>query len=148
MTEIAASAALERSGQVTSAPGECILFLGAGINVGLEADAKFSYPEEHRPPLCRCTLAKRLVAEDRVSRKTCPPHPIEDLTENGAFGWKPTLGRHAPRAASCGSIFSVGRQPSHGVANAGSVMPFRIFITTNYDNLLEQALSDEGKEAG
>jgi hypothetical protein len=119
--------------------GQCLLFLGAGINIG-STDPAFPYPEDHRP-LQAERLARELVAGTDYKRKM-PKAADTDLPKAALF-----LETSVSRQFLINILkehLREGKHPSP-VHQMLARLPFSIFITTNYDNLLERALSSANK---
>jgi hypothetical protein len=120
--------------------GQCILFLGAGVHAAPPEGSIYSYPEEQRPLLGE-DLAEELA---RVSGfcKTFPKESPRDLmrvslcceTELGRKKLVDLLDRHLREK----------KKPSPALEMLAT-LPFRIFVTTNYDQLLESALEKSEK---
>jgi hypothetical protein len=70
--------------------GQCVLFLGAGINIG-STNPTFHYPEQHRP-LQAGALGKKLVSGTDYKKKL-PKVPEEDLAKAALF-FEITYSRH------------------------------------------------------
>lgn len=121
--------------------GECILFLGSGIHAPPPKDSPYKYPEEQRPPVGKA-LAERL-AESSGFKKEFPDESSGDLMRVSLFiETTPGLGRKY-------LIDSLDRHLRGEEANEKApspavkmlaALPFKIFVTTNYDLLLESAL--------
>jgi hypothetical protein len=120
---------------------ECILFLGAGVHAPPPPDSPFAYPEAHRPPIgsalsrelaSQCDLATELPRED-------PAH-----LQRVSLAYEIAFSR-ARLVEAVADAVQVGRQPSPAL-RALARLDFPVVITTNYDQLFEKALRDEGKE--
>jgi hypothetical protein len=120
--------------------GQCILFLGAGVNFPSERESVYPYPECDSPPLGGtfsaelaklCQFAENFPKADprnlqRVSLCYEITHDRQSLVEE------------------IKKAVHVGKEPSpavHALAN----LPFSLVITTNYDQLFERALRQAGK---
>jgi hypothetical protein len=120
--------------------GKCILFLGAGVHAPPDAESAFAYPDEQRPPIGSAlsrTLAEECDFEERF------PNESPGNLQRVALAYELENGREMlvdmiAEAVDMGS-------PSPMVRALAS-MDFPIIITTNYDQLMEQALRDHGKE--
>lgn len=114
--------------------GKCILFLGAGVHRVPPADSKYSYPEADAPPtgweLC-AQLAKASGYPD--FNENCPCN-----LQRVAHHFEVTCGREALAQAVRNAV-SNGKVPSAAVRGLAA-MKFPVVITTNYDQLFEDAL--------
>ncbi len=115
--------------------GQCVLFLGAGINIQ-STHPKFDYPEEHRP-LQAGRLANELITATQY--KEILPDASDDDLPKAALFVETTFGRHHLINALKKHL-GEGKRPSHALRML-ACMPFSVYITTNYDDLLEQALA-------
>jgi len=119
--------------------GQCVLFLGAGIHAS-STNPKFVYADEERP-LQAAKLAMELVAGTNY-KSLLPRASDEDLQKAAAFAEAlsgrehllTSLALHLQRGSPSPALRMLAR------------MPFCIFVTTNYDNMLEQALLAENKK--
>lgn len=120
---------------------ECILFLGAGVHAPPPPTSQFSYPEDQRPAigsvlshqLARaCEFAKLLPSED--------PGNLQRV----ALAYEIAFSR-ARLVDAVRTAVTVDKQPSP-MLRALAELDFPFVITTNYDQLFEQALRDAGKE--
>jgi hypothetical protein len=123
--------------------GECILFLGAGVHAPPPEDSPYRYPEEKRPPLGG-TLALQL-SQDCEFENILPQDSPYDL-QRVSLCYETTrgLGRKA-LVDALGAQLREGREPSPAL-HLLAALPFRIVVTTNYDQLFERALAGAGKE--
>ncbi len=119
----------------------CILFLGAGVHAPPPDGSPFSYPVDQRPPfgsaLSRelaetCGLDERFPAED--------PGNLQRV----ALFYEIARSRHQLVNALSNAV-QVGKQPSP-MLRALAEMAFPLVITTNYDQLFENALAGAGKQ--
>jgi len=116
--------------------GECILFLGAGVHSDPK-DSPYTYSEEHRP-LLGGDLAEILAGECGFTR-TFPDESPRDLQRVSlCFETTPGLGRKR-LVDHLDKHLRAGKKPSPALEMLAG-LPFRIFVTTNYDRLLESAL--------
>jgi hypothetical protein len=120
---------------------ECILFLGAGVHAPPPAGSLFAYPPERRPPIGtelsrelarRCGLAERLPSED--------PGNLQRV----ALAYEIAFSRFRLIEAVTDAVH-LGKEPSPTL-RALARLNFPVVITTNYDQLFEQALRDAGKQ--
>jgi hypothetical protein len=119
----------------------CILFLGAGVHAPPPAGSPFEYPPSRRPPvgsalsreLARtCGLAERFPSEDPAN------------LQRVALFYEIARSRHQLVDAVRTAV-QAGRQPSP-MLRALAELHFPLVITTNYDQLFEQALAATGKQ--
>lgn len=119
----------------------CILFLGAGVHAPPPADSAFAYPAERRPPIgsalsqnlaMSCNLAARFPGEDSSN------------LQRVALFYEIARSRHQLVDAVTTAV-QTGKQPSP-MLEALARLDFPLVITTNYDQLLENALRAAGKE--
>lgn len=128
--------------------GKCILFLGAGVHAAppdppAGQPAQYTYPVAERPCMGR-ELARRLAEESEFAAEF-PGESLDDLqrvslhmeTRDGNI-------RKNLIDALIGHLVK-GRKPSAALRMLAA-LPFRAIITTNFDPLLEEALSDHDKE--
>jgi hypothetical protein len=125
--------------------GKCILFLGAAVhypppNELVIGRADYVYPENHRPPL-GSALSKLLAQRARFEQRF-PNERIDNL-QRVAQDFETTKSR--PELVNeIRNAVQTGKRPSpllHKLAN----LNFPIVITTNYDDLFEEALRLAGK---
>ncbi len=123
--------------------GECILFLGAGVNIVPPDNSPFKYSSEESPPLG--SKLSKILAEICDFKNKIPYGEETNLQRVSlCFELHPMLGRNE-------LINELTRQLINGkkaspILKMLASLPFRIFVTTNYDNLLEQALREFQKE--
>jgi hypothetical protein len=122
--------------------GDCILFLGAGVHRPPQESSGYVYPEEQRP----CTteeLAKNLADECQYGMKfpeeSCPK------LERVSLYFQEELGRDE-LVNSLNRYLKDGKKPSEALMMLAR-LPFKIFVTTNYDLLLDDALAECKKKA-
>ena len=125
--------------------GRCILFLGAGVHYGppAGADQKYfdAYPEDRRPPLGGALSALLAGESDFLQR-----FPGADSRDLKRVGW------HYEDKFSRGVLMQkikdavqLNKVPSP-VVRALAALDFPIVMTTNFDQLFEQALRAAGKQ--
>ncbi len=123
--------------------GNCVLFLGAGVHAPPPDDSEYDYPEEHRLPLGG-DLAQQLSEEfGFVTHKEFQGESPRDLQRVALFV-ETNFGRNA-LVNFLDEHLKKNRRPSP-VLRMLAEMPFKIFVTTNYDRLLEKALVNCDKE--
>ena len=119
----------------------CILFLGAGVHALPPDGSLFDYPSQRRPPvgsglsreLARtCGLAERFPSEDPAN------------LQRVALFYEIARSRHQLVDAVRTAV-QVGKQPSP-MLRALAELDFPLVITTNYDQLFENALAAVGKQ--
>jgi hypothetical protein len=120
--------------------GQCILFLGAALHAPPPESSSFNYPPNERPPLGG-DLAQKL-AEACGYERQFPNESCWDL-QRVALCAEITLTRRG-LVEKLQEFLTEGKKPSVAVKMLAA-MPFRIIVTTNYDQLLEQALLQLGK---
>jgi hypothetical protein len=120
---------------------ECILFLGAGVHAPPPAGSAFSYPDEGRPPIGAalsselaqiCGFADQLPGED--------PRNLQRV----ALAYEIAFSR-ARLVEAVNDAVHVHKEPST-MLRALARLDFPVVITTNYDQLFEQALAEVGKQ--
>ncbi|MEE9568113.1 MAG: SIR2 family protein [Candidatus Binatia bacterium] len=119
----------------------CILFLGAGVHSPPPKDSPWVYPEEHRPLLGQ-DLAKKLDAECHY-REEFPEESCLDL-QRVSLCFEEHLSRDE-LVDGLNRHLRDGKKPSPALMMLAG-LPFKIFVTTNYDRLLESALSKFEKD--
>lgn len=123
--------------------GECILFLGAGIHAAPPPNCCYVYPGEHRPPLGG-DLSEKLAAEfgynSEFPNESCGELQRVSLYIETTKG----LGRKV-LVDALDKLLRGNKKPSPALRMLAS-MPFRIYVTTNYDRLLETALNKYEKD--
>ena len=119
---------------------KCILFLGAGVHAPPPADSAFVYPEEKRPPL-GSALSESLAAGCNL----CGQFPHEDARNLQRVALFYEVARSRQQLAEAiRTAVHVGKEPSP-VLRALAELNFLRVITTNYDQLFEDALRAAGK---
>jgi hypothetical protein len=123
--------------------GKCILFLGAAVNAPPPVGSGYDYPQEQRPPLAGA-LARDIA--DMCGYKTkFPDESAIDLQRVSlCYETDPNLGRNV-LVTQLQERLGSGKRPSPALRMLAQ-LPFRIFVTTNYDHLLESALAGSGSE--
>ncbi|MBM3235375.1 SIR2 family protein [Candidatus Poribacteria bacterium] len=123
--------------------GNCILFLGAGVHAPPPEDSPYVYPEEQRLPLGR-VLAEKL-ADGCDYKQKFPKESYLDLQRVSlCFETTPGLGR-SKLVDYLTNHLRTGKKPSPALVMLAG-LPFKIFVTTNYDLLLESALRKFDKD--
>jgi hypothetical protein len=122
--------------------GDCVLFLGAGVHAPPPEDSPYSYPEAHRLPLG--SALARALAQDCEFEKTVPRDSIDLQRVSLCYETTPGLGRNR-LVATLVKHLTEGKEPSPALRMLAA-LPFKIFVTTNYDPLLEQALRELRKQ--
>jgi hypothetical protein len=122
--------------------GDCILFLGAGVHA-LPEGPPYAYPAEEAPPLGG-NLAKILAEECSFKKKLPKESPYDLQRVSLCFETTPGLGRKE-LVDSLNRHLRVGKKPSPALKMLAG-LPFKIIVTTNYDQLLETALWESGKD--
>ncbi|HUR85201.1 MAG TPA: SIR2 family protein [Solirubrobacteraceae bacterium] len=120
---------------------QCILFLGAGVHAPPPEDAPFQYPLDERPPF-GAALSRELARSCALVER----YPDEDLAnlQRVALFYEIERSRHQLVDAVRGAV-QTGRRPSP-MLRALARLDFPLVITTNYDQLFEQALAEAGKQ--
>jgi SIR2-like domain len=118
----------------------CILFLGAGVHRPPPDGSPYVYPEACAPPTGRALAA--LLAAKSGYADALPGQDPTNLARVTTF-YDSTLGRPDLVAAIQEAVRD-NRAPSPAL-RALAQLNFPIVITTNYDNLFEDALTAAGK---
>lgn len=117
--------------------GRCILFLGAGIHAPPPEDSNYEYTAEQMPPIGK-ELAKKLATTFKF-KDYYPDESYHDLQR---------VSLHVETAKAYGrkrlvdeldNLLRKYEEPSPALKMLASI-PFRIYVTTNYDMLFETAL--------
>jgi SIR2-like domain len=123
------------------ARGQCLLFLGAGVHAEPPESSPYVYSEADRPPL-GSTLSELLAKEcDLVA--SYPNENTKNLQRTSLF--YETMRSRRQLVQEIEAVVQAGKKPSpvlRGLAELG----FTLLITTNYDQLLERALRDAGRD--
>jgi hypothetical protein len=119
----------------------CILFLGAGAHAPPPDKSRFEYPAEQRPPI-GAALSQKLAADCNLSGR----FPNEDPSnlQRVALFYEIARTRHQLVDAIKDAV-QTGKRPSP-MLRALAELGFPLVITTNYDQLFENALSAVGKQ--
>lgn len=118
--------------------GDCILFLGAGVHWPPPVDSNdWVYPEEQRPCMAQ-DLAEKLSNVCHYKKKF-PNELCLDLQRVSLF-FEESLGRNE-LVDSLTKHLKDGKKPSPALMMLAR-LPFKIFVTTNYDLLLDDALTE------
>jgi len=119
----------------------CILFLGAGAHAPPPDQSRFDYAVEDRPPI-GAALSQKLAADCHLSER----FPKEDPSnlQRVALFYEIARSRHQLVDAVKGAV-QTGKRPSP-MLRALAELDFPLVITTNYDQLFENALIAVGKQ--
>ncbi len=119
----------------------CILFLGAGVHAPPPAQSQFEYPAEQRPPV-GAHLSLKLAADCNFSGR----FPGEDPSnlQKVARCYEIARSRHQLVNAVKDAV-QTGKRPSP-MLRLLAELGFPLVITTNYDQLFENALIAAGKQ--
>lgn len=120
---------------------ECILFLGAGVHSPPPPGSAFSYPAESRPPI-GSTFSRELA--DKCGLSDLLPREDPGNLQRVALAYEIAFSRHQLVDAVTNAVH-VGKEPSPMLRSLAQ-LDFPVVITTNYDQLFEQALRDVGKQ--
>jgi SIR2-like domain len=118
----------------------CILFLGAGVHAPPPGKSPFEYPAEQRPPI-GSDLSK-MLAENCSFAKRIPGGDATNL-QRVAMCYEVTHSRRQLVDAVAQAV-QTGKRPSP-MLRALAELGFPLVITTNYDQLFENALIAEDK---
>ena len=123
--------------------GECILFLGAGVNAIPPEGCLYKYSLEESPPL-GSKLSEELA--EICDYKKNFPHETEFNLQRVSLCYElnPLFGRRELIDELTQRLID-GKKASP-ILKMLAALPFKIFVTTNYDKLLEQALRKNDKE--
>lgn len=119
----------------------CVLFLGSAVHAPVSPGLSFSYPDEQRP-----ALAGELEARfTRHCRKDSHYDPRRDYgLQRMALYYELGRSRHQ-LIEEIREAVHVDKRPSP-VVRALAELNFPVVLTTNYDDLYEQALRAAGKD--
>jgi hypothetical protein len=119
----------------------CILFLGAGAHAPPPDQSRFEYPAEQRPPV-GAALSRKLAADCKLSGR----FPNEDPSnlQRVALFYEIARSRHQ-LVGTVRDAVQTGKHPSP-ILRALAELGFPLVITTNYDQLFENALVAAGKQ--
>jgi SIR2-like domain len=120
---------------------QSILFLGAGVHAAPPEGSAFAYPEDERPPI-GSALSRELARTCELGER----YPDEDLgnLQRVALFYEIERSRHQLVEAVRNAV-QVGKRPSP-MLRALAALDFSLIITTNYDQLFENALAAAGKQ--
>ncbi len=119
----------------------CILFLGAGAHSPPPRESPFEYPAEGRPPVASA-LSRKLAGSCNLAGR----FPREDPSnlQRVALFYEIARSRHQLVDAVTNAV-QTGKRPSP-MLRALAELGFPLVITTNYDQLFENALVGAGKQ--
>lgn len=126
--------------------GRVILFFGAAIHYHAPGGFEASYSKEQRPPL-GAELAN-LYIDDLFPVKDFPEENISMKAENMPLSW---ITQYYEEVKDRRKLIAklnefIGNRKPSPILKALARMNFKYVVTTNYDNLFEDALSAVGKE--
>jgi hypothetical protein len=121
--------------------GKCILFLGAGVHAPPPTDSVYAYEDEKRPPL-GSALSESLARGCGLAEQF-PNEDARDLQRVALF-YEITRSRRA-LVDEIRNAVHVGKEPSP-VLRALAELDFLRVMTTNYDQLFEDALRKAHKQ--
>ena len=113
----------------------CILFLGAGVHAPPPAGSDWDYPPESRPPI-GSDLSRRLA--ERCGLQSRFPGEDPANLQRVALFFEIARSRHQLVDAVVEAV-QTGKRPSP-MLDALAQLGFPLIITTNYDQLFENAL--------
>jgi hypothetical protein len=120
--------------------GKCILFLGAGVHFRAPYPSSWSYPGNQRPPLGRA-FSKYLAKKSNFA-KGFPKENVTNL-QRVSLHYEIQYSRFELIEEVKNAVFNKKR-PSP-ILRALAELNFPMVITTNYDQLFEEALRELGK---
>jgi SIR2-like domain len=120
---------------------QCILFLGAGAHAPPPDQSRFEYPAEQRPPI-GAALSRELAADLRLVERR--PDEDEENLQRVALFYEIERSRRQLVDAVTDAV-QTGKRPSP-MLQALAELNFPLVITTNYDQLFEDALKAAGKD--
>ena len=120
--------------------GDCILFLGAGVHYPPPEGSIYQYPPEQRPPLGRA-FSEHLADVSGFAEKF--PRESTGSLQRVSLYYETLKGRRDLSDEIRSAVLS-GKKPSPVVRGLAE-LPFSMIVTTNYDQLFEDALRDAGK---
>ena len=123
--------------------GHCILFLGAGVHAPPPQSSSFTYDEEYRPPTGG-ELSILLAQECGFVDKFPDESPINLQRVSLCYELTPGLQRKK-LIDHLRVLLRKNKKPSPILIMLMG-LPFQIIVTTNYDDLAEQALRRWDKE--
>ena len=118
-----------------------ILFLGAGVHAAPPDGSPFDYPVDQRPPI-GSALSRELARSCELAQR----YPDEDLgnLQRVALFYEIERSRHQLVEVVRDAV-QVNKRPSP-MLRALAELDFPLVITTNYDQLFENALAAAGKQ--
>jgi hypothetical protein len=119
----------------------CILFLGAGVHAPPPDQSQFDYPEEQRPPI-GSALSQNLADSCKLLEQFPDENP-SNLQRVALFYEFMRTRRQLVDAVI--DAVQTGKRPSP-MLRALAELDFPLVITTNYDQLFENALNTAGKQ--
>lgn len=121
--------------------GRCILFLGAGAHAPPPDQSRYEYLAEQRPPI-GAALSRKLATDCNLSGR----FPTEDPSnlQRVALFYEIARSRRQLVDAVKDAV-QTGKRPSP-MLRALAELGFPLVITTNYDQLFENALIATGKQ--
>lgn len=122
---------------------KCILFLGSAVHTPAPENSKYKYSEEDSLPLAgqlANLLAKECQYKKKFNEESC-----SDLQRISLFiETDPHLGRRT-LVDKLNKYLYKDKKPSH-ILNMLTALPFKIIVTTNYDQLIELSLRKNNKD--
>ncbi|MDQ3849634.1 MAG: SIR2 family protein [Actinomycetota bacterium] len=118
-----------------------ILFLGAGVHAGPPEGSPFDYPAHERPPIG--SALSRELADACALPDRHPDEDVENLQRVALF-YEIERSRYQLVDAVRNAV-QVDKRPSP-MLRALAKLDFPLIITTNYDQLFENALAAAGKQ--
>jgi len=118
-----------------------ILFLGAGVHAAPPDGSPFDYPVDQRPPI-GSALSREIARSCELAQR----YPDEDLgnLQRVALFYEIERSRHQLVEVVRDAV-QVNKRPSP-MLRALAELDFPLVITTNYDQLFENALAAAGKQ--
>lgn len=139
ITSIAHSTKIDSLAQRVKS-GQCILFLGAGVNYPSMQETVYPYPASESPPLGGAFSVE--LAKLCQYAEYFPKGDAGNL-QRVSLCYEITNDRRA-LVEEIKKAVHVNKQPSPAL-RALANLPFSLIITTNFDQLFERALRDAGK---
>jgi hypothetical protein len=121
------------------AMGQCILFLGNAVHVLPPPSSEFDYPKSARP------LLEAEISNFLAELSSYPEERDRYDLQRVSWYFEFKFGFRSKLMDAIKSAVQVGKSPSP-VLHALARLPFKLIITTNYDNLFEKALEEAGKK--
>jgi hypothetical protein len=119
--------------------GRCILFLGSAIHAAAPPDSPYDYPKDKCPPI-GAQLSERLAIACNY-----PDKDRENL-QRVAWYYEHTMQFRSRLVDEVKAAVYTGREPSP-VLRGLARLRFPLVITTNYDQLYEDALNQIARES-